>query len=145
MVKINPNDECPCLSGKKYKKCCRPYHENQSKPVPEALARARFAAYALGHIDFIMETTHPESPHVNQNKVRWRAELEAYSLRNVFAEFKVLSAEDDKVTYQATLMEFRVQEHRYIEDARFKQVDGKWLYFDGDMKDVADNEAEETA
>src|SRR5687767_10981241 len=141
MVKINPNDECPCLSGKKYKKCCRPYHENQSKPVPEALARARFAAYALGNIDFIMDTTHPESPHINKNKIRWRAELEAYVLRNHFAAFKILSAEDDKVTYEATLMEFRVQEHRYTEDARFKQVDGKWLYFDGDMKDLAAGEA----
>ena len=140
MVKINPNDLCPCFSDKKYKKCCRPYHENQSKPVPEALARARFAAYALGNIDFIMETTHPESSHVNQNKVRWRAELEAYSLRNVFVEFKILSAEDDTVTYEAELLEFSVRKHRYVEVARFKQVDGKWLYFDGDMKDVAENE-----
>jgi SEC-C motif domain protein len=144
MVKINPNEECPCFSGKKYKKCCRPYHEKQSKPVPEALVRARFAAYALSNIDFIMETTHPESPHFNQNKNRWRAELEAYVIRNYFADLKILLVEEDRVSYEAALLEFRTSEHRYIEDARFRQVDNKWLYFDGDMKDVEAAEAQGT-
>jgi SEC-C motif domain protein len=144
MAKLAPNDSCACHSGKKYKKCCRPYHENQSPPTPADLARARFAAYALGNIDFIMVTTHPESPHVNKNIIRWRAELEAYSVRNIFSEFKVLSAEADKVSYQATVLAFQTRQHRYIEHATFKQEAGRWFYFDGTMQDLAANDAEES-
>ena len=57
MIKLSPNELCLCNSGRKYKKCCRPFHEHKRyPPAPEDLVRARFSAYALAHVSFIMET-----------------------------------------------------------------------------------------
>lgn len=142
MIKFSPNEECPCDSGKKYKKCCRPYLEGKvAPPTPEALVRARFTAYGVRNIDFIMDTTHSESPHFNANEHRWRAELDAYALRSMFTVLKVLSAEEDKVSYEVRMWQFGVQESRYIEHATFRQKDGKWYYFDSTMEDVEDEAA----
>src|SRR5208337_4479286 len=33
--KTNRNDPCPCGSGKKYKKCCLPKHEEARKLIPK--------------------------------------------------------------------------------------------------------------
>lgn len=33
--KVNRNDPCPCGSGKKYKKCCMPHHEEARKAIPK--------------------------------------------------------------------------------------------------------------
>ena len=140
--KVSPNDFCPCDSGKKYKKCCRIYHSRQQKPpTPEALVRARYAAYALGEIDFIIQTTHPESPHYGENSYRWRASLESYSFRNLFSGLKILSAEEDRVTYQATIFALGAYDQSFIENAVFKLLDGHWLYYDGEYEDI-DAEAE---
>jgi SEC-C motif-containing protein len=132
MEKISPNDSCPCFSNKKYKKCCRPYHNGMNIPTPEALVRARYSAYALGLDDFIMLTTHPESPHYNANKERWRATIKAYILRSRFLRLKILSAEEDKVSYRADIFSvFAGEDNTVIEHCTFKQENGKWLYLDG--------------
>jgi len=36
MAKINRNDPCPCGSGKKYKKCCLPLHQESSAKQQDA-------------------------------------------------------------------------------------------------------------
>ena len=51
---------CPCRlraeDQKPYSACCAPYLE-AGKPAPtaEALMRARYSAFALGKIDFLLE------------------------------------------------------------------------------------------
>lgn len=144
MSNISPNDSCLCFSGKKYKKCCRPYHNGMNAPTPEALVRARYSAYALGLDDFIMRTTHPESRHFNADENRWRAAIRAYILQNRFLNLEILSAEDDKVSYRATLLSmFTGASEPYIEHCTFKQENGKWLYFDG--KPEKEEKSEEKA
>lgn len=141
MSNISPNDPCICSSGKKYKKCCRPYHNGMSIPSPEALVRARFSAYALGMVDFIMLTTHPESRHYEGNAKRWRAALNGYVLRTVFLNLEILSAEDEKVSYRMKYFTMlNREEEETIEHCTFKQESGKWLYFDGVHETPADEE-----
>jgi tetratricopeptide (TPR) repeat protein len=38
MAKIGRNDPCPCGSGKKYKKCCLPLHEESRAKQQEAVS-----------------------------------------------------------------------------------------------------------
>jgi protein O-GlcNAc transferase len=38
MVKVGRNDPCPCGSGKKYKKCCLPLHEESRAKEREAFS-----------------------------------------------------------------------------------------------------------
>lgn len=146
MVKISPNDWCPCDSGKKYKKCCRPYLDGKRHPpTPETVVRGRFTAYTLRNIDFLIETTHPESSHFGENEQRWRAELAAYCFRNFFSKLEILSAEDDKVSYKVHLIQFGIEDHRYIEHATFKQEDGKWSYYDSVTEDIEEEAEQEEA
>ena len=145
MVKFSPNDPCMCHSGRKYKKCCRPFHDSKRYPsTPLELVRARFSAYALANIDFIMETTHPDGDSFNPKPDRWRAELEAYCFRTFFAELEILSTEENKVSYRAKILHFGMEEQQYIEHATFEQVNGRWLYVGGEMEDIElDTEADE--
>ncbi len=54
--------KCPCGSGKPYSGCCSRYHSgNAAAPSPEALLRARFSAYAMQLVDYIVDTTHPQA------------------------------------------------------------------------------------
>jgi SEC-C motif-containing protein len=54
---------CPCGSGAAYGACCGPRHAGTATAEsPEALLRARFTAYANEMVEYIADTTHPESP-----------------------------------------------------------------------------------
>lgn len=65
MKKIGRNDACPCGSDKKYKQCCGPAVEGSIWPeTPEALMRSRYTAYAIGAVEHLFRTTHPENEAV---------------------------------------------------------------------------------
>ena len=50
-------DMCPCGSGKKYADCCEPVVTGKTKAATaEALMRARYTAYVVHEIDFIVNT-----------------------------------------------------------------------------------------
>ena len=56
----NP-DLCPCGSGEHFADCCEPVILGARKAkTPEELMRARYSAYATCHVDFILDSTHPE-------------------------------------------------------------------------------------
>jgi len=58
---------CPCASGRAYSDCCHPFHAAHD-PVavastdPVSVVRARYSAYKLGHLDYIVASTSPSSP-----------------------------------------------------------------------------------
>lgn len=72
--------DCPCLSGKLYRDCCRPFHKDPSSVMPEQLARARYSALALKKYDFLIETTHPSHPDYQEDRVAWKKTM-AYNNR----------------------------------------------------------------
>ncbi len=129
---------CMCYSGKAYEECCKPYHKGEAVPAePEALMRARFCAYALGLADYIMETTHPEGPHWEEDVKEWRTSIFSFSNATDFAGLTVVDAEVDEdedlgwVTFEADLRqlgEFVPMQERSL----FERVDGRWLYVQAD-------------
>src|SRR4051794_31649634 len=53
---------CPCGSGRAYDACCGPSHSGALRPATaEALMRSRYAAYVQGLIDYVGDTTAPET------------------------------------------------------------------------------------
>jgi len=50
-VKIKVNDPCPCMSGKKYKKCCRTMVQTQEKAPDTFVKHAKFSV--IVHNNFI--------------------------------------------------------------------------------------------
>lgn len=127
---------CPCGSGLSYRACCAFLHNGKVAPTPLALMRARYSAYALGKIDFIIRTTHPLNAQVQSNKKIWRETLKQRCRHTQFNGLEIVETKDGKtpdegyVTFRAFLS---VNQTPYIqhEQSYFLRVKGNWLYRDG--------------
>jgi SEC-C motif-containing protein len=97
--------------------------------------RARFAAYALGKVGYIIRTTHPQSPHTQANQIAWRQELKAFCRQTHFIGLQILQSGDVEgnigyVTFRAVLMQAG-RDVGFTEKSRFERVNGRWLYHSG--------------
>ena len=55
---------CSCNSNETYENCCKRVHENgiTRETTPEMIVRARFTSYKENKPEFIVESTHEDSP-----------------------------------------------------------------------------------
>ena len=93
--------------------------------------RSRYAAYALGEIDYILNSHNPST----QSEVD-REGAEEWSKRAEWEGLTVHSSEESGATGTVEftaryLMQGRLFRHR--ERATFKRIDGRWFYLDGEM------------
>jgi SEC-C motif domain protein len=136
MIKIGPNDKCPCGVGRKYKKCCGPLHRGVRPPAsPEALMRSRYTAYALGLVDYVIDTTHPDHPAWNADRATWGAELETWCNEADFIGLTVHGSGEEADTGWVSFTADYNNEGRkgaLAELSRFERIDGRWLYRDKD-------------
>jgi SEC-C motif domain protein len=89
--------------------------------------RSRYSAYALSKSDYIMRTTHSESPHWRQDIAAWRASLDAFSRQTRFEGLIILATDANTVTFHATLSQDR-RDASFTERSVFRQEDGQWRY-----------------
>jgi SEC-C motif-containing protein len=125
------NGPCPCRSGKKYKRCCRPFHEGDAAPTPEALMRSRYAAYALGLVDYVLATTAPGGPGSHPDRDRWRSEVAEFSRRTRFVGLEVVgsgSEGDAGWVHFRAILEQGTADASFGERSGFVRRDGRWLY-----------------
>jgi SEC-C motif-containing protein len=121
---------CPCGSGLAYRDCCGPFIEGRAIPdTALRLMRSRYSAYALGHQAWIAETWHPSTRPCTLElgeAVRW-------------LDLKVLATEaggpQDDLGVVEFVARYRVggRAHRLHERSRFRRLDGRWYYLDGDL------------
>ena len=139
--KIDRFDACPCQSGNPYSKCCWPYHQgfaqgNQKQstaPTPLTLMRSRYCAYALGLVDYVMATTHPDNTNYEGDKASWREDLLGFCRNTDFVGLKIddFDVEANTVTFTASLTQRGINSG-FTEKSTFARgVDGRWLYLDG--------------
>ncbi len=131
---IQPEESCPCYSGKSYDECCRPFHEGGAAPTAVALMRSRYSGYALGKTDYIIATTHPEN--VEAKKKAWlrKSEIESFSQSTQFTGLDILDFETNEPTATVTFRAHLVQAGRdasFQEKSLFKKEGGRWLYHSG--------------
>ncbi|MFM7200720.1 MAG: YchJ family protein [Myxococcota bacterium] len=141
MFKVKRHERCPCGSGQRFDACCLPYHQGKRYPAtPELLMRARYSAYCVGAVDFIMDTW--DEPRWNssltgdsvQRSVE-REELLDYCREVVYRRLEVLSTEPEDergwayVTFVAT---FQYGKVGLVQDVRerslFEKQGGRWMY-----------------
>ena len=93
--------------------------------------RSRYTAYGIGRVTYIMETTHPESPHRRPDNGRWQLELEAFCRLTDFQKLEVMSTktegEQGWVTFHATLQQAK-QDASFTEKSLFERLNGRWFY-----------------
>ena len=135
-MKIGPNTPCPCGSGAKLKRCCRPLHQGAAAASPEALMRARFTAYAIGAIDFILSTTHPGGPHFEADEGAWRASVRSFCASTEFQRLEVLEASESgglgEVAFRVTLAQGG-EDASFGERSTFRKEGARWLYHSGEL------------
>ena len=122
---------CPCNPAAEYAVCCQPLHEGRAPaPTAEALMRSRYSAYVLGLRDYLLASWHPDSRPValdldDTPGTRW---LGLEVKRHVDA--------GDGTAVVEFVARYKVGGAPAVcmhEVSRFRRVDGRWLYLDGEF------------
>jgi SEC-C motif domain protein len=124
---------CPCCSTLPYASCCAPYINGSILPTtPEQLMRSRYTAYTQANVDYIAATM--QSPAVdNYDKdeaAAWAKQAQWLSLEIVVS---YLQDEDGFVEFIASFKD-NGKHQRLHELSRFKLINGRWYYTDGEFK-----------
>lgn len=98
--------------------------------------RSRFAAYAKGLVDYVVETTDPEGPQWEPDRAGWRERIAAFCAATRFVGLAILDApppsgDEGFVTFRAVLTQGG-RDATFTERSRFLRVDGRWRYHSGE-------------
>lgn len=129
-----PEAPCACHSGERYRRCCMPLHEGEPADTPSALMRSRYAAYALGRVEYVIDTTTDDSPHRRPDRDAWQRDLEHFSNHTDFDDLEIVDAGDGPGDDEAWVT-FRAELNQPDGDASFTERsrfvrgdDGRWRY-----------------
>ncbi|MGA1931881.1 YchJ family protein [Arcobacter sp. YIC-464] len=133
-MKISANSLCPCGSSKKYKKCCKIFHNGSNPKTALELMKSRYTAYVVGDSKYIIKTTHPSNNEYTEDTSSWSSSIKEFSLNSEFTGLVILDfiegEEESFVTFNA-LIKQNGQDASFVEKSKFLKVDGKWLYHSG--------------
>lgn len=136
-MKFSANDNCPCGSLIKYKKCCKPFHENIKTPINALeLMKSRYCAYAIEKSEYIILTTHQNNRDFNTDTKVWNNDILDFSRNTKFEKLEILEFIDEQtesfVTFKANITQNK-QDVSFVEKSRFVKENGKWQYIDGEF------------
>lgn len=122
---------CPCNPSVVYEACCRPLHEGREAAAnAEALMRSRYSAYVLGLDDYLLATWHPDTRPAALDTG------DTPGLRWLGLDLKRHADAGDGTAVVEFVARYRVRGApavRMREVSRFRRVDGRWLYLDGEF------------
>ncbi|QRY42976.1 YchJ family protein [Mycolicibacterium boenickei] len=121
---------CPCGTGRAYTDCCGPLHAG-ARPAPTAVAlmRSRFSAFAVGDVDYLLTSWHPDTRPADltlDGTITWR-------------RLQIVDTDAGDEADATGVVEFRAQyvhgdgRHILHERSRFVRVKGEWRYVDGEI------------
>ncbi|MFV8053304.1 YchJ family protein [Mycobacterium sp. 48b] len=121
---------CPCGTGSAYPDCCGPLHAGvRPAPTAVALMRSRFSAFAVGDVEYLLTSWHPDTRPVEltlDETVTWR-------------RLQIVDTDAGDEADTTGVVEFRAQyvhggsRHILHERSRFERVKGEWRYVDGEI------------
>ena len=123
---------CPCGGGQRYDACCGPLHAGARAPTAERVMRARYSAYALGDVVYLLRSWHPETRPVEVDVER----------TEVWLRLEVVAVVGGGMLDRSGTVEFvaryreGAREGELHEVSRFERVDGEWVYVDPDDADI---------
>lgn len=131
---IQQKNLCPCCSGKPYVNCCQKYHQGLLPENALLLMRSRYAAYARGLADYIIETTHLDSPHYVQDRKQWLYQIHVFSNQTSFDGLEIVETQllepESFVTFVAHLSK-EGKDLTFTERSRFLKQGHAWKYVEG--------------
>jgi SEC-C motif-containing protein len=123
---------------KKYKKCCKLFHDGLSPSSALELMKSRYSAFAVQKSEYIISTTHNLNSDFTNDLKSWSNDIMHFSKNTKFEKLEILDFIDDEVesfvTFKATLFQDE-KDISFIEKSRFLKSENKWLYVDGEFID----------
>ncbi|WP_018682945.1 YchJ family protein [Actinokineospora enzanensis] len=128
-------ERCPCGTGLPYDDCCGRAHAGTPAPTAEALMRSRYSAFALGDVDYLLRSWHPDTRPgelVLDPDQRW------VRLEIVETTGGGLLHANGTVEFNAHYRHSAHDGHRghpgvLHERSRFTRDGGRWVYLDGQV------------
>ncbi|HEY4122590.1 MAG TPA: YchJ family metal-binding protein [Byssovorax sp.] len=126
---------CPCHSGRAYAGCCAPLHRGErAAATPEELMRSRYAAFALGLGDYLVDTL----AGAHEDRALPRAAL-VEQLRRAHETQRFQGLEiawtDERASEGDVLFVARIfvegKDRSFAELSTFTREDGAWRYASG--------------
>ena len=138
ILKISVNSPCPCGSRKKYKKCCKIYHNGVNPKSALALMKSRYSAFVVEDTKYIMKTTHKDNPDFTSNLQSWNNSILQFSKNSDFLGLEIIDFIDDEnisfVTFKALISQDN-KDISFIEKSKFLKEDNIWKYHSGEFLD----------
>ena len=134
-MKVSVNDFCPCGSTKKYKICCKTFHDNISIPKTALeLMKSRYCAYAVSNANYIISTSHEKNIDFSTDLNSWQKDILSFCTNTKFERLEIIDFIEDEiesfVTFKAYLFQNN-QDVSFVEKSRFLKENDKWFYVDG--------------
>ena len=123
---------CPCGRILDYALCCGRLHEGLAAPDAESLMRARYSAFTLKRVDYLLSTWHPRTRPDTLDLVDPPGERTIWLGLDVVAR-KMPGADAATVEFIARFRVGGGAAQRLHELSRFVREDGRWYYVDGDL------------
>ena len=135
-MKFSVNSPCPCGSGKKYKKCCKVFHNGEKPSTALELMKSRYCAYAVNNANYIMKTTHESNSDYSTDKTSWEKSINQFIKDTQFKSLDILEfveqQEEAFVTFRANIF-IKGEDSSFIEKSRFVKQNGTWFYESGEF------------
>jgi len=117
----------------KYGVCCMPFHHRKGKPsTAEQLMRSRYSAYFFRLVDYLVETTHPDTRERGLRKELTKT-VPQVNWANLTVVATAKGGKEDKAGKVEFIANYFVngEPEELHEVARFKRYKGDWKYLDG--------------
>jgi len=125
--------KCPCSSDKDYAACCEPVITQKVKAkTAEQLMRSRYSAYALGNVDWIVESQSPDGRAFVD-----RQATEQWSARAKWHRMEIVEVKDGAEDDTEGFVDFKAyysiagEDITHHEVASFRKEDDTWYFVDG--------------
>ena len=130
---MKPKEPCPCGSGRSYAECCARWHAGDAAPTAEALMRSRYCAYVLQLADYLKATWHPDTRPAELDLDETPAPK--WIGLSVLASGEISDAE----AFVEFVARYKLggRAHKLHEKSRFRRIEGRWYYLDGEFPDAA--------
>lgn len=127
---------CPCGSNKPFSFCCEPAIEgHKPSKTAEALMRSRYTAFALGAVDYIINTT------AEENRNPEDAEIIAEQVQaTTWVGLRILDSVAGTASDSTGIVEFSArfeagdQSGELHERSNFRKENDHWYYIDGEIE-----------
>ena len=131
-------NHCPCGLKSSLEKCCLPIIQGKQQPkTAEQLLRARYTAFTLGEVPFILASHHSKTRHeVKEDEITdWSKNSKWLGMKIHHIEGGSETDSKGTIVFSASYVaEGKTQEHS--EKSLFEKENGQWRFFDADRVQI---------